>query len=43
MKVFRLSKKKYVKEFNGRGASKFGNRWNSKGIEPVVHLNNVNF
>lgn len=35
MKVFRLSRKKYVKEFNGRGASKFGNRWNSKGVEVI--------
>lgn len=35
MQVFILSKKKYVKEFTGRGASKFGSRWNSKGIEVI--------
>ncbi|RXJ44480.1 RES family NAD+ phosphorylase [Gelidibacter gilvus] len=33
MRVFRLSKKKYSKELNGKGASKSGNRWNSKGTE----------
>jgi len=35
MKVFRLSKKKYSKELNGKGASKSGNRWNSKGTEII--------
>ena len=35
MKVFRLSKKKYAEEFNGKGASKSGNRWNSKGTEII--------
>ncbi|MCB0539168.1 MAG: RES family NAD+ phosphorylase [Chitinophagales bacterium] len=35
MKVFRLSKKKYANELNGKGAAKFGNRWNSKGIEII--------
>ena len=35
MKVFRLSKRKYAKVLNGKGAAKFGNRWNSKGIEII--------
>lgn len=33
MRVFRLSRKKYVKDLSGKGAAKFGNRWNSKGVE----------
>jgi|TARA_R110002110_G_scaffold209970_3_gene422400 RES domain-containing protein len=35
MRVFRLSKLKYAQEFNGKGAAKFGNRWNSKGVEII--------
>ena len=35
MRVFRLSKRKYSKEFNGKGAAKSGNRWNSKGTEII--------
>ncbi|GGE21362.1 RES family NAD+ phosphorylase [Psychroflexus salis] len=35
MHVFRLSRKKYANQLNGRGAAKFGNRWNSKGIEII--------
>lgn len=35
MKVFRLSKKKYSEELSGKGASKSGNRWNSKGTEII--------
>ncbi|MBO3099801.1 RES family NAD+ phosphorylase [Gelidibacter pelagius] len=35
MRVFRLSKKKYSKELNGKGASKSGSRWNSKGTEII--------
>ena len=35
MKVFRLSKKKYAEELSGKGASKSGNRWNSKGTEII--------
>ncbi len=35
MRVFRLSKEKYSKELNGKGASKSGNRWNSKGTEII--------
>jgi|SRR5690606_32439670 len=35
MRVFRLSKKKYSKDLSGKGASKSGNRWNSKGTEII--------
>ena len=35
MKVFRLSKKKYAYQLNGKGASRFGSRWNSKRTEIV--------
>lgn len=35
MRVFRLSKRKYANELSGKGAAKFGNRWNSKGVEII--------
>lgn len=35
MKVFRLSKSKYSNELSGKGESKSGNRWNSKGTEII--------
>lgn len=35
MQVFRLSRKKYASELSGVGASKSGNRWNSKGVEII--------
>ncbi len=35
MKVYRLSKAKYAGELSGIGAAKFGNRWNSKGVEMI--------
>lgn len=35
MKVFRLTKNKYAEELNGKGASKSGNRWDSKGTEII--------
>lgn len=35
MRVFRLSRRKYAEELNGRGAAKSGNRWNSKGVEII--------
>lgn len=35
MELFRLSKKKYAKFFNGKGAAKSNNRWNSKGTEII--------
>ena len=35
MRVFRLSKLKYSKDLNGKGAAKSGNRWNSKGTEII--------
>lgn len=33
MRVFRLSKRKYSSKLDGKGAAKYGNRWNSKGVE----------
>lgn len=33
MRVFRLSRKKYANDLSGKGAARFGNRWNSKGTE----------
>ena len=35
MLVFRLARLKYSKELSGKGAAKYGNRWNSKGVEMV--------
>ena len=35
MRIFRLAKQKYSKEFSGKGAAKSGNRWNSKGTEII--------
>ncbi|MCF6296688.1 MAG: RES family NAD+ phosphorylase [Flavobacteriaceae bacterium] len=35
MQIFRLSRKKYASELSGIGASKSGNRWNSKGTEII--------
>lgn len=35
MKVYRLSRRRFSFELSGKGASKFGNRWNSKGVEIV--------
>lgn len=35
MKVFRLSRKKYANVLNGKGAARYGNRWNSKGVEII--------
>jgi len=35
MKVFRLTKAKYAGTLSGVGAAKFGNRWNSKGVEMI--------
>lgn len=35
MRVFRLSNKKYTSQLSGKGASKSGNRWNSKGTEII--------
>lgn len=35
MRVFRLSKRKYSEVLSGKGASKSGNRWNSKGTEII--------
>jgi len=35
LQVYRLSRKKYASELSGIGASKSGNRWNSKGTEII--------
>ncbi len=35
MRVFRLTRHKYSQEFNGKGAAKSNNRWNSKGVEII--------
>ncbi|WP_299059718.1 RES family NAD+ phosphorylase [uncultured Polaribacter sp.] len=35
MKIYRLSKQKYANSFNGKGAAKSNNRWNSKGTEVI--------
>lgn len=39
MKVYRLSRRRFSFELSGKGASKFGNRWNSKGVEIVYTAN----
>lgn len=40
MRVFRLSRKVYADDLSGMGAAKFGNRWNSKGVEMVYTAQN---
>jgi RES domain-containing protein len=35
MKVYRLARAKYANTLSGKGASLFGNRWNSKGVEMI--------
>jgi len=35
MTIYRITKAKYALDFNGKGAAKFGNRWNSKGTEVI--------
>ncbi len=35
MKVYRLARKKHAIELSGKGSSKSGNRWNSKGVEMI--------
>ena len=37
MEVFRLARLKYAKSLSGKGASKSGNRWNSKGVEIIYN------
>ena len=36
MKVYRITKEKYANDLSGRGAERFGGRWNSKGV-PVLY------
>jgi len=40
MKIFRLSRKKYSIALSGKGAARFGNRWNSKGTEIIYCAGN---
>jgi RES domain-containing protein len=40
VEVYRLSKLAYANELSGRGAAKFGNRWNSKGVEIIYCAGN---
>lgn len=40
MIVFRLTRKKYIKTFSGRGAAKKGARWNSPGTEIIYTAKN---
>lgn len=35
MKVYRLTKRKYAKVLDGKGAANSSNRWNSKGVEII--------
>jgi len=35
MTIYRITKKQYASEFNGKGAAIRGNRWNSKGTEVI--------
>lgn len=35
MTIYRITKEKYATQFNGKGAAKFGHRWNSKGTEVI--------
>ena len=35
MTIFRITKEQYAKAFNGKGAARYGNRWNSKGTEVI--------
>lgn len=36
MHLFRISRKKYIRDLSGEGARLFGGRWNPKGV-PVVY------
>jgi len=35
MTIYRITKKQYASKFNGKGAARYGNRWNSKGTEVI--------
>jgi len=36
MKLFRISREKYIRDLSGEGARLFGGRWNPKGV-PVIY------
>jgi len=35
MTIFRITKQQYADKFDGKGAARYGNRWNSKGTEVI--------
>jgi RES domain-containing protein len=36
MKVYRISREKYIRDLSGEGARRFGGRWNKRGV-PVIY------
>jgi len=40
MELYRIAKRPYSDVLSGRGAAKFGNRWNSKGVEIIYTASN---
>ena len=40
MKVYRLVRECFMNDFSGRGASLFGGRWDSSGIEIIYTASN---
>ncbi len=35
MKVYRISRKKYIRDLSGEGARRFGGRWNKRGVAVI--------
>lgn len=35
MELFRISRKKYIRDLSGEGARKYGGRWNRKGVNVI--------